>query len=69
MSRQSTLQPKAEAERVARERECVGIFLDTYDFQAKPFYLKLGFEQFGELERDAQTPRRFFLKKVLSRRV
>jgi len=53
----------AEAERVARERNCVGIFLDTYDFQAKPFYLKFGFEQFGELEGDAQTPRRFFLKR------
>ena len=59
----------AEAERVARERDCAGIFLDTYDFQAKPFYLKLGFEQFGELEGDAQTPRRFFLKKLLSKRV
>ena len=59
----------AEAERVARERDCAGIFLDTFDFQAKPFYLKLGFEQFGELEGDAETPRRFFLKKVLSRRV
>lgn len=58
----------AEAERVARERECAGIFLDTFDFQAKPFYLKLGFEQFGELEGDAQTPRRFFLKKLLAKR-
>ncbi|MEZ2222039.1 GNAT family N-acetyltransferase [Rhizobium sp. RCC_161_2] len=56
----------SEAERVARERGYLGIFLDTYDFQAKPFYLKLGFEQFGELEGDAQTPCRFFLKKLLS---
>ncbi|MDF0699916.1 GNAT family N-acetyltransferase [Rhizobium sp. MC63] len=55
-----------EAERIARERAYVGIFLDTFDFQAKPFYLKLGFEQFGELEGDEQTPRRFFLKKVFS---
>ena len=53
-----------EAERVARERGCLGMFLDTFDFQAKPFYLKLGFEQFGELEGDAHTPRRFFLKKL-----
>ncbi len=53
-----------EAERIARERRCLGIFLDTFDFQAKPFYLKLGFEQFGELEGDLHTPRRFFLKKL-----
>ena len=45
----------AEAERVARERECAGIFLDTFDFQAKPFYLKLGFEQFGELRSEEHT--------------
>jgi GNAT superfamily N-acetyltransferase len=55
----------SETERVARERGYFGIFLDTYDFQAKPFYLKLGFQQFGELEGDAKTPRRFFLKKLL----
>ena len=55
-----------EAERIARERGYLGIFLDTYDFQAKPFYLKLGYEQFGELEGDDRTPRRFFLRKVLS---
>lgn len=54
-----------EAERVACERGCLGMFLDTFDFQAKPFYLKLGFEPFGELEGDAHTPRRFFLKKLL----
>jgi GNAT superfamily N-acetyltransferase len=58
----------AEAERIARERYCVGIFLDTFDFQAKPFYLRLGFQQFGELEGDAGTPRRFFLRKLLSKR-
>lgn len=55
-----------EAERIARERGYLGIYLDTYDFQARPFYIKLGYEQFGELEGDAHTPRRFFLKKVLS---
>ena len=56
-----------EAERIARERGYLGIFLDTFDFQARPFYLKLGFEQFGELEGNADTPRRFFLKKLLSK--
>lgn len=56
-----------EAERIARTRGYLGLFLDTFDFQAKPFYLKLGFEQFGELEGTAETPRRFFLKKLLSK--
>lgn len=55
-----------EAERIARERGYRGIFLDTYDFQARPFYLKLGYQQFGELEGDEHTPRRFFLRKLLS---
>lgn len=54
-----------EAERIARERGYLGMFLDTFDFQARPFYLKLGFEPFGELEGDAHTPRRFFLRKLL----
>lgn len=56
----------AEAERIARERGYRGIFLDTYDFQARPFYMKLGYEQFGELEGNERTSRRFFLRKLLS---
>ncbi|NLR98081.1 GNAT family N-acetyltransferase [Rhizobium sp. P38BS-XIX] len=54
-----------EAERIARERGYRGIFLDTYDFQARPFYIKLGYEQFGELDGDERTPRRYFLRKLL----
>ena len=52
-----------EAERIAREAECVGMWLDTFEFQARGFYGKLGFELFGTLEDHPLGARRFFLKK------
>ena len=54
----------AEAEAIARRRECKGIWLDTFEFQAKPFYEKLGFRVFGELEGGPEAYARYFLKKV-----
>jgi GNAT superfamily N-acetyltransferase len=39
----------AEVEMLARERRCVGIYLDTFDFQASAFYERLGYRQFGRL--------------------
>lgn len=38
------------AETVAAERGCVGVWLDTYEFQARGFYEKLGYEIFGTLD-------------------
>ena len=38
-----------EAEVQAKERGAVGIYLDTYSFQAKPFYERMGFHSIGEL--------------------
>lgn len=55
-----------EAEAIARERGYFGLFLDTFEFQARPFYEKLGFEVFGSLEGNHETPARFFLKKRLA---
>jgi GNAT superfamily N-acetyltransferase len=37
-------------ERARTERECMGVRLDTWGFQAKPFYEKLGYSVFGVLE-------------------
>lgn len=52
-----------EAERQARAQSCLGIWLDTYAFQARGFYEKLGFTVFGTLEDHPKGSRRFFLQK------
>lgn len=41
------------------------IYLDTLDFQAKDFYLKLGYEVFGVLENCPKGHSRYFLSKLL----
>ena len=38
----------AEAE--GRKRGCTAIWLDTFEFQARPFYEKIGFAVFGTLD-------------------
>ncbi|HAT2009127.1 GNAT family N-acetyltransferase [Legionella pneumophila serogroup 1] len=39
--------------------------LDTFDFQAKDFYLKHGYEVFGVLDNCPSGHQRFYLKKAL----
>ncbi|WEX75861.1 GNAT family N-acetyltransferase [Sinorhizobium numidicum] len=58
----------AEAETIAKARGYVGMWLDTFEFQARPFYEKLGFELFGELEGGSGAIPRYFLKKRFRRR-
>lgn len=53
------------AEQKAVERGCRFAFLDTWEFQAKDFYLKLGYEVFGELPDFPKNYSRYFLKKTL----
>lgn len=53
----------AQAEEIARDHGCVGMWLDTFEFQARGFYEKLGFELFGTLEDHPVGRRRFFLRK------
>ena len=55
-----------QAEVVAREHQCVGIWLDTFTFQAPGFYQKLGYAVFGEITNYPPGSSRFFLHKNLS---
>ncbi len=55
----------AEAERIARANGCIGLWLDTFEFQARGFYEKLGFELFGTLDDHPLGQKRFFLRKRL----
>lgn len=54
------------AEDVAREKECVGIWLDTFDFQAPDFYQKHGYTEFGHIADFPPTHKRLFLQKRLA---
>src|SRR5688572_3993532 len=55
-----------EVEEYARRLGCLGIYLDTFEYQALPFYEKLGYEQFGVLEGYPPGYRQFHLRKRLS---
>ena len=60
------LMEAAEAEAV--RRGCHHAFLDTMSFQALPFYLKLGYTVFGQLDDLPQGHSMYFLQKRLSPR-
>jgi GNAT superfamily N-acetyltransferase len=53
----------SEAE--ARARGCTGIRLDTYSFQARGFYEKIGFSLFGTLPDHPPGHTRYWLAKRL----
>lgn len=53
----------AEAE--ARARGCRQMALDTYAFQARPFYERLGFTVFGQIDGPAPMFPRYFMQKAL----
>jgi GNAT superfamily N-acetyltransferase len=53
-------------EQLARERKCVGVWLDTFEFQAPAFYQSLGYEVFGQLPDHPRGSGRFFLRKMLA---
>ena len=53
------------AESYARSRGAIGATLDTYSFQARPFYERLGYAVYGVLEGYPPGHTKFFLKKSL----
>ena len=54
----------AALEREAAARGVTRVALDTYDWQARGFYEKLGYRAFGTLRYPA-GPRRFYMEKDL----
>jgi GNAT superfamily N-acetyltransferase len=54
------------AEREASRRGCVGVYLDTYSFQARPFYEGLGYQVFGTLPDCPPGATKFYLSKRLA---
>jgi len=55
----------AQAEGTARARNCTGVWLDTFGFQARGFYEKQGYKVFGEIADYPKGFSRFFLQKRL----
>lgn len=53
-------------EQIARENQCHLAHLDTFDFQAKNFYLKHGYSVFGTLENAPKEHCHYYMKKELS---
>jgi GNAT superfamily N-acetyltransferase len=54
----------AEAE--AAQRGCRHAYLDTFDFQARPFYERLGYTVFGALDDYPPGHTRYYLRKRLA---
>lgn len=54
-----------EIEKVSKDKGCYLIHLDTFDFQAKDFYIKHGYDIFGILDECPQRHKRYFMKKII----
>jgi len=54
----------ATAEQHAWAEGCLGAYLDTFEYQALPFYQKLGYEVYGTLDGFPPGYKQFYLKKL-----
>jgi GNAT superfamily N-acetyltransferase len=53
----------ARAEAMARDDGLVGIYLDTFEFQAPRFYLREGYREIGRLPKVGDAPQRIWFAK------
>jgi RimJ/RimL family protein N-acetyltransferase len=53
------------AEDEARAQGCRGVYLETFGFQARPFYERFGYEIFAELQDRPAGHTSYFMKKTL----
>ncbi|MFJ7281189.1 GNAT family N-acetyltransferase [Pseudomonas sp. NPDC099000] len=53
------------AEDIAQKKNCTGIWLETFSFQAPGFYQKLGYSEFGRLADYPPGHTRFYYQKSL----
>ena len=53
------------AEEVAQKKNCTGIWLETFSFQAPEFYQKLGYSEFGRLADYPPGHTRLYYQKSL----
>ena len=58
-----------EAENIARQNSCLGVYLDTFSFQAPQFYEQRGYRVFGKIDNQPQGHCRYFLQKTFSLQV
>lgn len=54
------------AEANAKQKGCHKAYVDTFDFQAKGFYEKLGYKEWGSLDGFAGKFKRIYLQKSLN---
>jgi GNAT superfamily N-acetyltransferase len=54
-----------QAEQIARKRGCVGVYLDTFSFQAPGFYRKQGYKKIGQLAGLPPGSARIWFRKAL----
>ncbi len=54
----------AAIEEYAWSQDCLGVYLDTFEYQARPFYEKLGYELYGTLDGYPPGYRQYYLRKL-----
>lgn len=54
------------AEAYAKQNDCHSAYVDTFDFQAKGFYERLGYKEWGSLDGFAGKFKRIYLQKNLN---